>query len=259
MGSVRIAFFSCLLVAPLGARAQELWMFGSPNISYGVFRTVPEKNNPLNTFEEKIGYMEVKKTASTYGGKSCTLYSSTAKYSPKPIGRNLLPPPTTRRYDMWVADDGTPLRIYMQHNDLYRQIITDAIFKADGIEMTITEGGKSRKTTLYPSEGLKAFRNPILDLMANADKDRTWVNFSCLEAATAGIAKYKAIVTGKFSGEIAGNKVEGRMIEIDGAGPNDRYTFYVSKEGQLLQVDIADDLKVHAQSFPAIIRKGGGG
>lgn len=256
-----VAAFAAML-AVVGASAQELWMFGNPNLSYGVFRNVPQKDNPLNYDEVKIGNMDVKKISTTYQGEACFLYSSTGRWAPKPIAKNVIPPQIVRRYDVWVKLDGTVLRVYMQHSSLGKAIVTDAVFKGEEIHMSISENGSTRKTVLMASEGVEAFKNPFVEMMANADKDRPWVKFSCLEASTAGIIRYRAVVMGKFTTKIGQIKYEGRMIEVDGPGPEERYILYITNEGELLQVDMPDESKIHAQAFSALpppAKSGGGG
>lgn len=252
-----------LLSIGVRASSQELWTFGEPNRVYGIYRRVPEPDNPLNFIETRIGHIDAKRTETTFQGKLCVLFSTTAYFSPKPIAKGIVPPPTVRRYDVWMTKDGTPLRVFMQTTGFRKVSAADAIFKDDSIEMTITESGKSRQTTLYPSDGVKAFVNPFLGMMATADKERGWVNFSCLEAYTNGIYKYKARVVGKFKHNVSSTlKFEGRMFEVVGPEKEQTYTLYITNEGMLIQVDLPDGAFITAQDFPMLPASGkskGGG
>ncbi len=226
-------------------QAQELWQFGTPNRVYGVYRKV--QKTPTYFEEIRIGHIDVKVQDEVMNGVPCKKYTSTAFFSPKPGGP---PVPKIRHYVTWVAPDGRIVRVFMQYTAFRKNIAADATFRDDEISIQVTESAKTRSATLFAgSGGPKSFVNPFLELMAEADKHRKKVEFQALECTTGGIVQYKALVVGKWKGDIANKVFEGRVIEVD--GPEGKLLLYVSQQGELIQIDLPDGAQVWAQDFDA--------
>lgn len=241
-----------LISLSLPVCAQELWMFGEPNRTYGIWRFTGNPEKSTNYSEMRVGHIEVRKQSSTFEGKPCLLFSSTAFFSPKALVQGIIPPPTLRHYDVWTKPDGTVLRVFMQYTAFRKQVVTDSVFKDDRIEMTVNEDGKERKAALFPAEGTKCFANPFLDLMATAEKDRRWVPLFSLEASTSGIVRYRARVTGRFKYLTPTLKFEGRVIEVVGPGKAETYKLFITVEGQLIEANLPDGRILSAQEFPIL-------
>lgn len=234
-----------LLVFSAPSGAQELWHFGTPNRVYGIYRKVRDPKNEHNYRELRVGHIDATVTDEVFDGKPCKHYKSTAFFSAKEGTPGATP--TIRHCETWVGLDGRVLRAHLQYSAFRKGLFADAVFKGDEIQLSVTQNAKSRKATLFASGGPDAFTNPIPNLMKLADKDRPVIEFSLLDPSTAGILKYRARVTGKFKADVQGAKFTGRTLEVE--GKEGVMLFYVSDQGELLQIDLPDGATVCAQQF----------
>jgi hypothetical protein len=244
VGARRIAL-AAVVLGGCASEAQELWHFGTPNAVYGIYRRIRDPNDFTQYIENRIGHIDTKVMDSEFNGKPCRVYTSTAYFSPKPREG---PQPRVRKYETWIAPNGDIIKFSASYEAWRTYVKCDGVFMKDAVDLTVTKGLEQQKLTLYPAGGLEEFRNPFMAIVKEADKDRKEVAFCAYDVSTSGILKYKARVVGKWKAEKSNKKYEGATIEVTG-NQEGTMKFYVSNEGELMQVDLPDGVKVYAQQF----------
>lgn len=260
------------ILATLGlaaiAPAQELWQFGKPADSYGIYFMVPMNlqsaggrgveqiengrrvvfnapNMNVNAKQETLVGTIISKVSDTVlGDYACKKFDSTYSVQGKrdtPI-RNLL-----RRTETWVDFKGVTRRVKTYYRDDRKIVEIDAKFEKDTIEMDITENGKPRHMSLNPVQGVEAFNNPVLELIQNADKDRYEKLWCTIDPANGGIMEYRMKIHSRFVPPSASSsKIKGFTLEVK--APHGIHMVHVSEDGQLRQVDFADTSVMRASN-----------
>ena len=187
---------------------------------------------------------------STFEGKPCKLFQAKSKWQFQVPGRNkkLILNPNIYEF-AWLSPDGRLLRSQTSYAGIGQPVQVDAIYHADSIDITKTEGMNTSQSTLYPNFSMDLFAKLFDPIMKDGLILAQEREIAFIHPITATPVIVKATVKGRFQGKLYFRQYEGYKIETVSPDGNAIASSMVSRHGQILQIDLPDhqDAVAYAQ------------
>lgn len=149
----------------------------------------------------------------------------------------------------WVTADGKILRQYEQRTDDRGVRTANCTYGTDSIEVSVEEFGKRRVTTLFPGD-MQLLQNQFKPMVVDGRVVMSEKPYAIYNPFTSGFEKHIAKVGGAFQGTYLSQKFEGLSLVVDGYDKDGEFRAYVSKEGDLVKMDLPKDRYLVLQSVP---------
>jgi len=150
----------------------------------------------------------------------------------------------------WIRPDGKLLRQAVELADPNSRRHAEAVFWDDHIEVSIADGPKSRSFTIYPNVDLKLVDAQFKPMIDDGKIVQQYKEYCSFDPFTQAFTKWKATVNGTFHGTWLGTKFEGPHIDIEGPKDTDNETVFISKENDLIKVDLAEHTAIVLSFLP---------
>lgn len=178
---------------------------------------------------------------SLYEGKPCKLFKGTAKWFVKAPGKNKVVMFTPMLYSYaWISPEGKMLKSQTSYAGLGAPIQIEAVYHADDIDLTTTEGREIRRATMYPKFSLALFDNLFKPLMKDGIIQSEERELAFINPVSGAPQIVKTKLRSRFEGKLFFRKYEGYRFETTSPDGPLVATTLVSRHGQTLEVDLPD-------------------
>jgi len=164
----------------------------------------------------------------------------------------------------WIQPDGKLLRQSVKIDDPDGVRHAECIYWPDHLEVSVADGKNSRSFSLYPNIDLTLLDAQFKPMIEGSKVLTQSKDYYIFDPFTQAFLKYKATVNGTFHGTWLATKFEGINIAIE--GPKDRQVVFISKENDLIKVElppttsiVLDNLPPSRDPFFKVMNKGSGG
>lgn len=148
----------------------------------------------------------------------------------------------------WVAPDGTILRQFEQRTDSRGVRTANCTYLPDEISVQADNFGKRSAMSLFPADMDKLqlqFKPMIVDgKVVMRDKE-----YLVYDPFTSGFVKRSAHVSSAFRGNFLQLPFEGMSVDFEGLIKG-KLKAYISKEGDLVKMDLPNDLFIILSTIP---------
>ncbi|MDR3690298.1 MAG: hypothetical protein P4L46_13030 [Fimbriimonas sp.] len=204
---------------------------------------------PPSSFVYSKGYVRWSVTDGMLFNKSCRILKSEGLTKGEIILRTRrVPYACTYRESYWILPDGKLLRQSAEQEDPYGKRHAEAVFWPDHIDVSVVDSKHTKSFSMYPNVDMKLLDAQFKPMVDSGKIITDLKEYYTFDPFTQGFTKYKATVTGTFHGSWLATKFEGPHIEID--GPKQTQMVYVSKENDLIKVDLPDHLSIVLDFLP---------
>jgi hypothetical protein len=204
---------------------------------------------PPSNFDYSIGYVSWSVTDGELFNKPCRILKTEGTTKGEYVTKlKRYPYVCQNTTTYWILPDGKLLRQSVELIDPDSKRHAEAVFWSDHIEVSIADAKNSRSFTIFPNIDLSlldAQFKPMIDAGKIVQAYKEYYKF---DPFTQAFTKYKASVTGTFHGSWLATKFEGPHVEIE--GPKDLETVYVSKEDDLIKVDLPQNTSIVMEYLP---------
>jgi hypothetical protein len=143
-----------------------------------------------------------------------------------------------------VGLEGIPLRSESYFRDTgphdYKSIDVIADYKPNSINETIRRNGRAEKRTLYPKFGMERFAGMFEPMMRSGLIQNKEMDCAVIHPYTGAPYEFKLKVRGRFSGDFYSIQQAGYCIDV--VADDMTETAYLSRQGQLLKVDLPGNI-----------------
>ena len=189
----------------------------------------------------QVGQMSFSVADAMFQGKPVKQFRGQSKWSFKPKVRNkqISFTPTLFVFAQ-IGLDGRLIHTNTTYAGFGTPVQIDAFYNKDSIDMTMTEGTRTKQTTLYPTMDMSLFNNlfqPFVNdgLVANKERQLAFLN-----PVTGAPVQVTATLTGHFQGKLYFREYEGYKIDTTTPGSRLVIQSMVTRQGQLMQVNLPD-------------------
>jgi len=230
---------------PTAVLSYYIWMRSKPN----------EYGSSLNEFAQRMGYTAAGVKNDIFNNSRVLRFETDArsKDPEKEIDNGI----GASEKD-WLAPDGHILRqIMVVTTPKNGERTVEAIYGTKTIEVSVTENGVEKTTTVYPEDGCQTFFDRFKPMVVDGKVVLNSKTFSILDPVTLGIVPCKAEVAGRFSGMILQTKMNGTTFDITIGGKRQRA--YLADGIDLVKIDITQDSYFQIDSLPTRMMPNHGG
>lgn len=182
-----------------------------------------------------------------FEGKRCKVFKGTAKWQVKVPGRNknIFFTPMLYSY-AWISPAGKMLKSQTSYAGLGAPVQIEALYHAEDIDLTVTEGRDTRRATLYPKFSLALFDNLFAPLMKDGIIKGQERELAFINPITAAPVVVKTKLRSRFEGKMYFREYQGYRFETQSPDGPAIATSLVSRHGQMLEVDLPENQKAVA-------------
>jgi len=136
----------------------------------------------------------------------------------------------------WITPEGKLLRqsVHLRGPDDNKD--AECVFWADHIEVSVIDKRGRRSFTVYPNVDLSLVDLQFKPMLEGEKVILGQKEYLVFEPFSQAFLKYKATAYGQFHGTWLATKFDGTHVDIE--GPTGTATVFVSKEGDLVKVDL---------------------
>jgi len=196
-----------------------------------------------------IGVVHWSVTEGTLRNKPCRIIKLEALTKDDRLGQSTILPYGVRNTKIyWISPEGKILRQFVRTGDPNGTKSADCTFLTDHIEDTVEENGVKHASRVFPNFDmslLDAQFKPMLEGDKVILESKEYYEF---EPFKQSFVKYKATASGRFHGNWNGTKFDG--VHVDIQGPKALVVVFVSKEGDLVQVDFPKGESIDLNTIP---------
>jgi hypothetical protein len=160
-----------------------------------------------------------------------------------------------------VGLDGIPIHSESHFQDVteHKARVVDVVadYTADHIDETVTTDGQSFKQALYPTFGMERFAGMFEPIMRSGLIQHDSMDCAVLHPYTGEPYLFTLKVKSRFTGHYFSLPQAGYCIEILGAQGNGRA--FLSRQGQLLKVDLGNKIDASMEEAPLAPERAGWG
>lgn len=158
---------------------------------------------------------------------------------------------------MWVGADGHILRHFIRvQTPKGRDRVLDIVYGTKSIEISVTDDGVEKTTTMYPEGGCQPFFDRFKPMVVDGKVVMKEKKFSLLDPFTLGVIEGKAELAGRFDGMILQTHMKGSTFDITIGGKKQRA--YLDSLNNLVKIDITDETYFQIDALPDNVKRGGG-
>jgi hypothetical protein len=136
----------------------------------------------------------------------------------------------------WITKEGKLLRQSVHLSDPTETKVSECVFGADHIDVSVSDHKGRRSFTVYPSVDLSLVDLQFKPMIVDNKVVLSRKEYLVFEPFNQEFVKYKATAVGTFRGTWLATKFEGSHIDIE--GPKGKIAAFVSKEGDLVEADL---------------------
>ncbi len=136
----------------------------------------------------------------------------------------------------WISPEGKLLRQSIQLLDPEGVRNAECIYWADHIEVSVADRKGRRSFTVFPKIDLSLLDLQFKPMLDGEKVILPFKEYYVYNPFEGSFDKYKATVGGSFHGSWMATKFDGTHVDIE--GPEGRVVAYISKEGDLIKVDL---------------------
>jgi hypothetical protein len=185
-------------------------------------------------------------------GAPCLLFRGESKWQTRVKDRRGRPTKVvlkpTLYFFSWVSPEGRLLKTSTSFAGFGTPVQVEAIYGERSIEMTRVQGTDVQRTTLFPKFAMERFHGLFEPLVHDGLEVKKEHVLAFLHPLTAAPVVIKVQIDGRFQGRMYDVRWEGYRIKT--LGPEGSATQLVSREGQLLQLEMPD--KHEAQNYASL-------
>ncbi len=148
----------------------------------------------------------------------------------------------------WIAPTGKLMRQSVTILDPLGRRHAEAVFWPDRIEVSVSDTRGNRSFTLYPNVDLALLDAQFKPMMEGDKVILSYKEYYTFDPFTQAFTKFKASVSGTFHGTWLGTKFEGIHVDIE--GPKDKQVAFMSKESDLIKVELPEHTAIVLNFLP---------
>ncbi len=223
--------------------AQMPWTYvRGDNHAWMLYRPQKVRINIIS--DARVGQIKMKIESVKLSEKDCKLYTWSTSLWPHAGGPDMQVDTETKT---WVDDKGKVVKIVARYERGNYVATATATMKGDELEVA-TDNREGKKTsTLFPAGGVELFDRAFTGFMKEEKKiGDTW-DWYTLDPIKGVPVKNTARVKNTFRGKFGEVVYDGRSFEI--TTPSGSIVAYVSNEGELLQIDYGNGVRVYPDYY----------
>jgi hypothetical protein len=148
----------------------------------------------------------------------------------------------------WVDDDGHIVRQYNKQIRPFATRVANCVYQKDSIDVSVEDEHGRRATSVFPNFDMSMLHDQFKPMIVDGKVVLEEKTFEVFDPFKMSFDKYAVRLSGSAAGTYFGMKFEGKAFEI--VGPHSTVTAAVSKEGDLIKVDMPKDRFIVMQSIP---------
>jgi hypothetical protein len=251
-----------VLVAFAAIAQPEIVLGGQKQVIFGLkpeaalvlshYLWIEEGKTPLgqatNVYAQKIGYTATRVSETVFNNQRVFLYVSDARVKKDPL----------KEYDAgvgaseqaWIDPENGHILKQVFQVEMPRTGIrkVEAVYGTQTVELSITEDGKTRDTTLYIEGGCQPFFDRFKPMVADGKVVLKEKSYLTLNPYNLSYVKGSASVGGRFDTTILLKKMKGNLYSVYVEGKRQRV--YVTDKNDLVKVDLTDETYLQTDAVP---------
>ncbi|AIE84782.1 hypothetical protein [Fimbriimonas ginsengisoli] len=196
--------------------------------------------------EHAEGYVRWSLQPSDLDGIKCLLLKTEGITKPKFHGVQVMVQ-AIRNY--WLTSEGQILKQFDLQSDPLGARAATSIFHEDSVDIEVTEGKDTRKTTLYPGDAMSRIQSQFKPMMQGTKVEMDEKRFAVFNPFRGGYDEYTVKRSGRFAGPYMQIPFKGESFDI--VGPKAKQRAFVSEEGDLVKVELPKNRFLVLTTAPA--------
>jgi hypothetical protein len=207
-----------------------------------------EFGDATNVYAQKIGYTATKVSTTLFNNQQVFLYMSDARLKNDKL----------KEYDVGIgASEQAWIDPATGH--ILRQIfqvemprtgirVVEAVYGTKTVELSVTEEGKTRETTLYVEGGCQPFFDRFKPMVVEGKVVLKEKSYLILNPYNLSYSKGSSNVGGRFEATILLKKMKGNLYNVYTGG--NRQRVYITEKNDLVKIDLTDESYLQADTVP---------